>query len=111
MKICGAARIGSRTKHLVRKLLPGDIAVIRHRDIDEVAALSLIDCRVSAVINIDSSITGNYPNNGPLKLWEAKIWHLDQVGENPEGGTGTSWPSGMTVSGRKLAGKDCHRLL
>ena len=81
MKICGAARIGSRTKHLVRKLLPGDIAVIRHRDIDEVAALSLIDCRVSAVINIDSSITGNYPNNGPLKLWEAKIWHLDQVGE------------------------------
>ena len=26
-------------------------------------------------------ITGNYPNNGPLKLWEAKIWHLDQVGE------------------------------
>lgn len=81
MKICGAARIGNRTKHLVRKLLPGDIAVIRHRDIDEVAALSLIDCRVGAVINIDSSITGNYPNNGPLKLWEAKIWHLDQVGE------------------------------
>ena len=61
--------------------MPGDIAVIRHRDIDEVAALSLIDCRVGAVINIDSSITGNYPNNGPLKLWEAKIWHLDQVGE------------------------------
>ena len=48
MKICGR-RIGNRTKHLVRKFCP----VIRHRDIDEVAALSLIDCR-GFMINIDS---------------------------------------------------------
>jgi uncharacterized membrane-anchored protein len=80
VKISGPAKKGKKTKLLTDRLQPGDIAVIDHRDLDEVAAESLCNVKVKAVINLDSSMSGHYPNNGPQKLAEGKIYHLDQAG-------------------------------
>jgi len=63
----------SKTKNLVKRLKPGEIAAIKHRDIDEMAALSLVERRPKLVINAEKSISGKYPNRGPLILIEAGI--------------------------------------
>lgn len=80
VEIRGPVKIDRKTKHLAERLQPGDIAVIAHRDLDEVAAESLCAQKVKAVINADSSMTGRYPNNGPGKLLSAHIPHLDEAG-------------------------------
>jgi uncharacterized membrane-anchored protein len=78
--IVGVARVGLRTKVLVKRLEPGDIAVIDHADLDRVSADELIDCRVAAVVNTAKSITGRYPNLGPKLLLDAGIPLVDDVG-------------------------------
>ena len=78
--ISGPARIGRRTKDLVKRLEPGDIAVIDHEDLDPVAAGSLAAAGVAAVINASASVSGRYPNRGPLLLAEAGIPLVDGVG-------------------------------
>ena len=78
--IVGVARVDPRTKVLVKRLKPGDIAVIDHADLDRVSADELIDCRVAAVVNAARSITGRYPNLGPRLLVEAGIPLVDDVG-------------------------------
>jgi uncharacterized membrane-anchored protein len=78
--IVGVARVDIRTKVLVRRLEPGDIAVIDHPDLDRVSADELIACRVAAVVNTAKSITGRYPNLGPGLLLEAGIPLIDDVG-------------------------------
>jgi uncharacterized membrane-anchored protein len=80
--IVGVARVDPRTKVLVKRLHPGDIAVIDHADLDRVSADELIDCRVAAVVNAARSITGRYPNLGPRLLLEAGIPLLDDVGSD-----------------------------
>jgi uncharacterized membrane-anchored protein len=80
--IVGVARVDPRTKVLVKRLNPGDIAVIDHADLDRVSADELIDCRVAAVVNAAKSITGRYPNLGPRLLLEAGIPLLDDVGSD-----------------------------
>ncbi len=78
--IVGVARIGSRTKVLVKRLEPGDIAIIDHADLDRVSADELIACRVAAVVNCAQSLTGRYPTLGPRLLLAAQIPLLDDVG-------------------------------
>lgn len=78
--ICGRLRSGRRTKELVSRLRPGDIALIDHRDLDELAARALIERRVRAVLNADASASGRYPNPGPRLLLEAGIPLLDNLG-------------------------------
>jgi uncharacterized membrane-anchored protein len=78
--VVGVARVGQRTKVLVRRLEPGDIAVIDHPDLDRVSADELIACRVGAVVNAAKSITGRYPNLGPGLLIDAGIPLIDDVG-------------------------------
>jgi uncharacterized membrane-anchored protein len=80
--ITGTARLDRRTKRLVGRLRPGDIAVIDHVDLDRVAADSLVAARVSAVLNAKPSISGRYPNLGPELLIEAGIPLLDDLGED-----------------------------
>ncbi|MFO7311622.1 MAG: putative cytokinetic ring protein SteA [Bacillota bacterium] len=75
--IRGTARLGPRTKALINRLQAGDIAVIDHPDLDEVAADGLRQARVRAVINLSPSITGRYPNLGPSLLAAAGIPLLD----------------------------------
>ncbi len=76
----GAGPGGPRTKDLTRRLQPGEIAVIDHADIDRVAAEGLIGAEVGAVLNAARSITGRYPNGGPIRLVEAGILLVDDLG-------------------------------
>jgi len=76
----GIARVDRRTKDLVKRLKPGDIAVIDHADLDQVAAEALVKARVRGVINASQSISGRYPNLGPRTIVEAGIILLDKVG-------------------------------
>jgi len=73
----GTARLGGRTKHLVKRLQPGDVAVIDHVNVDRIAAEELIACGVSAVVNASPSSDGKYPNAGPLMLARAGIRLVD----------------------------------
>jgi uncharacterized membrane-anchored protein len=73
----GTARLGERTKHLVKRLRPGEVAVINHVDIDRIAAEELIEAGVVAVLNAAPSSSGRYPNAGPLMLARAGIVLVD----------------------------------
>ena len=79
--VSGIARLDRRTKRLVGRLRPGDIAVIDHVDIDRVAADSLVAVGVAAVLNAKPSISGRYPNLGPEVLIQAGITLIDDLGE------------------------------
>ncbi|MEU4480478.1 putative cytokinetic ring protein SteA [Micromonospora sp. NPDC023966] len=80
--ILGTARLDRRTKRLVGRLRPGDIAVIDHVDLDRVAADSLVAVGVGAVLNAKPSVSGRYPNLGPEVLISAGIPLLDDLGES-----------------------------
>src|ERR671919_1183486 len=74
------ARVDGRTKRLLTRLLPGEVAVIDHEDLDRVAAEALVVRGAAAVVNASPSITGRYPNLGPLILVRAGIPLVDGVG-------------------------------
>lgn len=76
----GTARLGERTKHLVKRLRPGDVAVIDHVNIDRIAAEELIEAGVVAVLNASPSSDGKYPNAGPLMLAHEGIRLVDAPG-------------------------------
>jgi len=80
--IVGTARLDRRTKRLVGRLRPGDIAVIDHVDLDRVAADSLVAVGVAAVLNAKPSVSGRYPNLGPEVLIKAGIPLIDDLGES-----------------------------
>jgi uncharacterized membrane-anchored protein len=78
--VTGVARMDRRTKRLVGRLNPGDIAIIDHVDLDRLAADGLVAAKVSAVVNAQPSISGRYPNLGPDLLVASGIVLLDNVG-------------------------------
>lgn len=80
MNIKGIARSDRKTKNLVKRLKPNEIAIINHADLDEVAARSLVEKKVRAVVNVVSSISDHYPNPGPLQIIEAGIPLIDEAG-------------------------------
>jgi len=80
MEITANIQKGKKTKDLVKRLLPGEIAVIDHRDMDHISADSLIESGVVAVVNASPSISGLYPNAGPLVLVRGGIILLDDCG-------------------------------
>jgi uncharacterized membrane-anchored protein len=75
--LTGCARVGLRTKELVQRLEPGEIAVIDHRNLDRVAAEELIAAAPAAVVNASPSADGAYPNLGPLTLVRGGIPLID----------------------------------
>jgi uncharacterized membrane-anchored protein len=75
--IQGTARLGRRTKDLVKRLHPGDVAVVDHVNIDRIAAEELIATGVRAVVNASQSSDGRYPNAGPLLLARAGVTLID----------------------------------
>ncbi|MGQ9512703.1 putative cytokinetic ring protein SteA [Thermodesulfitimonas sp.] len=89
MVIRGRARVDRRTKNLVRRLQPGEIAIISHGGIDKLAAQGLIETRCRLVLNAEKSLSPDYPNEGPLMLLDAGIPIIDALGpavmEIPEG--------------------------
>ncbi|MHB1126815.1 MAG: putative cytokinetic ring protein SteA [Bacillota bacterium] len=80
MHLKGKAAVDRRTKDLIKRIQPNQVAIIDHRDLDDVAASALVAARVKAVVNASPSITGRYPNPGPLRLAEAGIPLLDEMG-------------------------------
>jgi uncharacterized membrane-anchored protein len=87
--LSGLARVDRRTKNLIARLQPGEIAIINHEDIDRLSAEGLVQRGPSAVINAARSSTGRYPNLGPLLLCSAGVPLLDEAGDKimdvPEG--------------------------
>ena len=81
MPIEGIVRLDRLTKRLLRRLRPEEIAIIAHRELDELAAKGLLRARVKAVINAYPSISGRYPNRGPERLLQARIPIIDNVGK------------------------------
>jgi uncharacterized membrane-anchored protein len=79
----GRVRLGRRTKHLVKRLVPGDVAVIDHVNIDRIAAEELISTGVRVVINAAPSSNGRYPNAGPLLLVQAGVRLIDVEDADP----------------------------
>jgi uncharacterized membrane-anchored protein len=72
--------VDHRTKRLVLRAQPGDVAVIDHEDLDRVSAEGLVSAGVSGVVNASRSTSGRYPNLGPLILVEAGVPLIDSVG-------------------------------
>jgi uncharacterized membrane-anchored protein len=80
MQYHGTARLDKRTKDLVKRLGPGDIAVIDHVDMDRLSAESLLETGVEVVVNAAQSISGTYPNLGPLLLVRGGVRLIDAAG-------------------------------
>lgn len=78
--IAGPARLGKRTKDLVKRLEAGDIAVIDHADLDRIAAEDLASSGAVGVVNVAPSSTGRYPNIGPLILAREGVPLIDAEG-------------------------------
>jgi uncharacterized membrane-anchored protein len=80
VEFTGTARLDRRTKHLVRRLGPDDIAIIDHADLDRVSAEELIESGVRVVVNVAPSQTGRFPNPGPLTLVRGGVCLIDAPG-------------------------------
>ncbi len=78
--ITGPVRLGRRTKDLVRRLRPEDIAIVDHADLDRVSAEELVESGVRLVVNVARSSTGRFPNPGPLELTRAGVRLVDAPG-------------------------------
>jgi uncharacterized membrane-anchored protein len=72
--------VDARTKRLVQRVQPGEIAVIDHEDLDGVSAEALVAAGAGGVVNAARSISGRYPNLGPIRLLDAGIPLVDAVG-------------------------------
>lgn len=109
MRIRGTARVDRRTKRLIHRINPGEIAVISHTDLDAPCATALIERRVAAVVNAQRSLSGRFPHPGPGLLLQARIPLLDNVGdyimEQVEEGTRLELADGAVMIDGVLLGK------
>jgi len=80
VEFTGRARLDKRTKHLVKRLTPDDVAIIDHTDLDRVSAEELVESGVRVVVNVASSQSGRYPNPGPLVLVRGGVRLIDAPG-------------------------------
>jgi uncharacterized membrane-anchored protein len=80
VEFTGAAKLDRRTKNLVRRLGPGDVAVIDHTDLDRVSAEELVESGVRVVVNVADSQSGRFPNPGPLTLVRGGVRLIDAPG-------------------------------
>jgi len=78
--LVGTARVERRTRSLLPRLRPGDLAVLDHLDMDRATAQALVDAGVVAVINASPVISGRYANLGPQVLADAGILLVDRIG-------------------------------
>jgi uncharacterized membrane-anchored protein len=105
----GIARVDSRTKRLIGRLQPGEIAIIKHDDLDRVAAEALVERRVRAVVNAAPSSTGRFPNLGPLVLTGASIPLIDaedqEVFDAIKEGDRLTIEDGRILRGDEVVGK------
>jgi uncharacterized membrane-anchored protein len=82
VEFSGTAKLDKRTKRLVKRLGPGDIAIIDQEDIDRVSAEELLESGVRVVVNVATSATGQFPNPGPLALVRGGVRLIDAPGSD-----------------------------
>jgi uncharacterized membrane-anchored protein len=80
VEFTGRARLDKRTKYLVKRLTPDDVAIIDHTDLDRVSAEELVESGVRVVVNVAPSQSGRYPNPGPLVLVRGGVRLIDAPG-------------------------------
>jgi uncharacterized membrane-anchored protein len=73
----GRARLGKRTKLLVKRLDAEDVAIIDHAGIDRVAGEDLVATGCRCVINVATSVAPRYTNQGPAILVEGGVHLVD----------------------------------
>jgi uncharacterized membrane-anchored protein len=113
VEFSGVARLDRRTKRLVKRLGPDDIAIIDHRDIDRASAEELLESRVRVVFNVSPSVTGRFPNVGPLALVRGGIRLIDCPGSElfeavKEGESLVVRGGGLYRNGTRLAAGHLH---
>jgi uncharacterized membrane-anchored protein len=113
VEFSGVARLDRRTKRLVKRLGPDDIAIIDHRDIDRASAEELLESRVRVVFNVSPSVTGRFPNVGPLSLVRGGIRLIDCPGAElfedvKEGEALVVRGAGLYRNGTRLAAGHVH---
>jgi uncharacterized membrane-anchored protein len=118
----GPARLDRRTKHLVKRLSAGDIAIIDHTDLDRVSAEELIESGVRVVVNVAPSASGRFPNPGPLQLVRGGVRLIDAPGADLFGrlhdgevlsirGASIFRNGTCLATGRELGEAELHRAL
>jgi uncharacterized membrane-anchored protein len=80
VEFTGTARLDRRTKHLVHRVGPDDVAIIDHQDLDRVSAEELLESGVRVVVNVARSQSGRFPNPGPLLLVRGGVRLIDVPG-------------------------------
>jgi uncharacterized membrane-anchored protein len=113
VEFSGVARLDRHTKRLVKRLGPDDIAIIDHRDIDRASAEELLESRVRVVFNVSPSVTGRFPNVGPLSLVRGGIRLIDCPGAElfedvKEGESLVVRGAGLYRNGTRLAAGHVH---
>ncbi|MFT4010166.1 MAG: putative cytokinetic ring protein SteA [Nocardioidaceae bacterium] len=78
--VTGTARVDRRLPALLRRLRPGDVAVIDLVDLDRASAEALIEREVAAVVNAAPALSGRFPALGPETLVTAGVPLIDDVG-------------------------------
>lgn len=78
--IVGTARYDENTQALIRRIKPGEIAVLDELDLDRSVAEQLVEKKVAAVVNASSFISGRFPNLAPEVLILADIKLIENVG-------------------------------
>lgn len=78
--LAATARVDRDPEAVLRRVRPGEIAVIDQTDVDRATAEALVAAKVAAVVNAAPSISGRYPTLGPEILLAAGIPLVDRVG-------------------------------
>jgi uncharacterized membrane-anchored protein len=87
----GAVRLGKRTKRLVKRLDPADIAVIDHAEIDRVSGEDLVDMPGAPLFDVlkdgeEVTVRGNCLYRGDELIWEGQVQDRDAVQNAYEAG-------------------------
>jgi uncharacterized membrane-anchored protein len=78
--VVGTARVDRDIDRLLRRVCPGDIAVLDVLDLDRITADALVDAEIAAVVNASPSVSGRYPNLGPEVLVSNGVTLIDETG-------------------------------
>ena len=80
IEFTGPVKLDRRTKRLVHRLTAADVAIVDHVDLDRVTAEELLETGVRVVVNVSDSLSGRYPNPGPLLLVRGGVTLIDAPG-------------------------------
>ncbi len=107
-EVSGPLRLETSPRALVKRLRPGDIAVLDVMDLDSRTAEELVEAAPAAVVNVQKTLSGRYPAGGAAVLASAGIPVVDEVGSAvmsvPDGAVATIRPDGaIVVDGEEAA--------